>query len=190
MKRLGRWSMVDAFPPIRARPDAYIRPMTGRERSPPSATDQRRLRRGGGSTTTSTSTTRPVCPRAPGAATSSNRIRTSFARTRFCRCTTGLSARADRGLVPGMHGLSNVAEVDEPWEGLFDGIIEAAKPYPRHSQKPEIFADHISRLWPNTPKLEMYYRAFPDPAAERERRIKREAAGWYFYGDEVAEAAE
>jgi N6-adenosine-specific RNA methylase IME4 len=73
----------------------------------------------------------------------------------------------------------------EPWEGLFDGIIEAAKPYRRHSQKPEIFADHISRLWPNTPKLEMYYRAFPDPDAERARRAKREAAGWYFYGNEA-----
>jgi N6-adenosine-specific RNA methylase IME4 len=73
----------------------------------------------------------------------------------------------------------------EPWDGLFDGIIEAAKPYPRHSQKPEIFADHISRLWPNTPKLEMYYRAFPDPEAELARRAKREAAGWYFYGNEA-----
>jgi N6-adenosine-specific RNA methylase IME4 len=80
-------------------------------------------------------------------------------------------------------------EAAEPWEGLFDGIIKAAKPYPRHSQKPEIFADHISRLWPNTPKLEMYYRAFPDPEAERVRRAKREAAGWYFFGNEVEVAA-
>jgi N6-adenosine-specific RNA methylase IME4 len=79
-------------------------------------------------------------------------------------------------------------EAAEPWEGLFDGIIKAAKPYHRHSQKPEIFAGHISRLWPNTPKLEMFYRAFPNSEAEHDRRPKREAAGWYFYGDEVEAA--
>ena len=79
-------------------------------------------------------------------------------------------------------------EAVEPWEGLFDGIIEA--PNPQHSRKPEIFADEISRLWPNTPKLEMFYRALDDPEAERVRRAKREAAGWYFWGNEVEAAAE
>jgi N6-adenosine-specific RNA methylase IME4 len=106
-------------------------------------------------------------------------------------CELLLIASRGNPVWPAFGQQANAAiEAAEPWEGLFDGIIKTAKPYPRHSQKPEIFADHISRLWPNTPKTEMYYRAFPDPAAERERRIKREAAGWYFYGDEVAEAAE
>jgi N6-adenosine-specific RNA methylase IME4 len=106
-------------------------------------------------------------------------------------CELLLIASRGKPVWPAFGQQANAAiEAAEPWEGLFDCIIKAAKPYPRHSQKPEVFADHISRLWPNTPKLEMYYRAFPDPAAERERRIKREAAGWYFYGDEVAEAAE
>jgi hypothetical protein len=44
---------------------------------------------------------------------------------------------------------------------------------------------HQSRLWPNTPKFEMYYRALRDPEAERARGAKREAAGWYVYGNEA-----
>jgi N6-adenosine-specific RNA methylase IME4 len=35
-------------------------------------------------------------------------------------------------------------------------IIEA--PRGRHSEKPAIFAEHIERLFPNTPKLEMFAR--------------------------------
>jgi hypothetical protein len=31
----------------------------------------------------------------------------------------------------------------------------------------------------------MFYRALADPEAERVRREKREAAGWYFHGDEA-----
>ena len=86
-------------------------------------------------------------------------------------------------------GQQQLAAIDAPWEGLFDGIVEA--PNPQHSRKPEIFADEISRLWPNTPKLEMFYRVLKDPKAERARRAKREAAGWYFHGNEaeVTEAA-
>jgi N6-adenosine-specific RNA methylase IME4 len=39
----------------------------------------------------------------------------------------------------------------------FPGIIEA--PHGRHSEKPDIFAEHIERLFPNVPKLEMFARA-------------------------------
>jgi hypothetical protein len=34
----------------------------------------------------------------------------------------------------------------------------------------------------------MFYRALDDPAAERSRRAKRDAAGWHMFGNE-AEAA-
>jgi N6-adenosine-specific RNA methylase IME4 len=106
-------------------------------------------------------------------------------------CELLLIASRGNPVWPAFGQQANAAiEAPEPWEGLFDGIVEAAEPYPRHSQKPEVFAYIISRLWPNTPKLEMYYRAYPDPEAERIRRAKRETAGWYFWGNEVAEAAE
>jgi N6-adenosine-specific RNA methylase IME4 len=58
----------------------------------------------------------------------------------------------------------------------------------RHSEKPEAVAEMITAYYPNLPKLEMFYRALDDPEAERLRRAKREAAGWYFWGNE-AEAA-
>jgi len=45
-----------------------------------------------------------------------------------------------------------------------------------HSEKPEIFADLIERLYPNTPKLEMFAR--------------RPRAGWDSWGNEVAEVAQ
>lgn len=45
----------------------------------------------------------------------------------------------------------------------------------RHSEKPAVFAEHIERLFPNTPKLEMFAR--------------RLRAGWDVHGNEVAEAA-
>ena len=38
----------------------------------------------------------------------------------------------------------------------FPGVIEA--PRGRHSEKPDIFAEHITRLFPNVPKLEMFAR--------------------------------
>jgi len=31
----------------------------------------------------------------------------------------------------------------------------------------------------------MFYRALEDPALELARRAKREAAGWYFHGNEA-----
>jgi hypothetical protein len=33
-------------------------------------------------------------------------------------------------------------------------------------------------MWPNTPKLEMYYEPKRDPAAARAHVEKRKAAGW------------
>jgi N6-adenosine-specific RNA methylase IME4 len=48
----------------------------------------------------------------------------------------------------------------------------------QHSEKPEYFAESIERLWPNTPKLEMYYEPKRDPAAARAHVEKRKAAGW------------
>src|SRR6516164_4224550 len=36
-------------------------------------------------------------------------------------------------------------------------------PRGRHSEKPEAFAEMIERLWPTTPKLEMYYEPKTDP---------------------------
>jgi len=59
----------------------------------------------------------------------------------------------------------------------FPGVIEA--PRGRHSEKPDIFAEHIARLFPNVPKLEMF---------AREARH-----GWDVWGNEVpptSEAAE
>jgi N6-adenosine-specific RNA methylase IME4 len=56
----------------------------------------------------------------------------------------------------------------------FPGVIEA--PRGRHSEKPDVFAEHIQRLFPNVPKLEMF---------AREAR-----PGWDVWGNEVAEAAE
>jgi N6-adenosine-specific RNA methylase IME4 len=58
-----------------------------------------------------------------------------------------------------------------------------------HSRKPEIFATMITEYFPTAPKLEMFYRALEDPGEERVRRAKREAAGWFFFGNEVEAAA-
>ena len=51
-------------------------------------------------------------------------------------------------------------------------IIEA--PRGRHSEKPEIFAEHIERLFPNVPKLEMFAR--------------RARPGWDVWGNEAPHA--
>lgn len=51
----------------------------------------------------------------------------------------------------------------------FPGVIEA--PRGRHSEKPAIFAEHIERLFPNVPKLEMFART--------------SRAGWDSWGNEV-----
>ena len=51
----------------------------------------------------------------------------------------------------------------------------------------------IAAYYPNCPKFEMFYRALEDPAAEQERRAKREAAGLYVCGNEaetIPQAAE
>jgi N6-adenosine-specific RNA methylase IME4 len=58
-----------------------------------------------------------------------------------------------------------------------------------HSRKPEIFATMIPEYFPTAPKLEMFYRGLEDPGQERLRRKKREAAGWYFHGNEVEAVA-
>jgi N6-adenosine-specific RNA methylase IME4 len=55
----------------------------------------------------------------------------------------------------------------------FPGVIEA--PRGRHSEKPDIFAEHIARLFPNVPKLEMFAR--------------EERPGWDVWGNEVPTAA-
>jgi N6-adenosine-specific RNA methylase IME4 len=47
-------------------------------------------------------------------------------------------------------------------------------PRGRHSEKPEVFAEMIERLWPNTAKLEMFAR--------------QARTGWDCWGNEVAEA--
>jgi N6-adenosine-specific RNA methylase IME4 len=64
-----------------------------------------------------------------------------------------------------------------------ESVIEA--PWEGHSRKPEVFADMIAAYYPTCPKLEMFYRALDDPEAERVRRAKREANGWFFWGNEV-----
>jgi N6-adenosine-specific RNA methylase IME4 len=51
-----------------------------------------------------------------------------------------------------------------------------AAPRGAPNEKPEIFAEMIERLWPNTPKLEMFARKPRD--------------GWDSWGNEVAEAAQ
>jgi N6-adenosine-specific RNA methylase IME4 len=75
-------------------------------------------------------------------------------------------------------------EIPAPAPGQnWDSVIEA--PWQGHSRKPEIFADMITAYYPTAPKLEMFYRALDDPEAERVRRGKREATGWYFHGNEA-----
>ena len=54
-------------------------------------------------------------------------------------------------------------------------------PRGRHSEKPEAFAEMIERLWPTTPKLEMYYEPKTDPEAAQAHVEKRMAAGWDFW---------
>ena len=51
-------------------------------------------------------------------------------------------------------------------------IVEA--PRGRHSEKPDIFAEHIEKLYPNVAKLEMFARAA--------------RPGWDAWGNEVAAA--
>jgi N6-adenosine-specific RNA methylase IME4 len=51
----------------------------------------------------------------------------------------------------------------------FPGVIEA--PRGRHSEKPDVFAEHITRLFPNVPKLEMFARGA--------------RAGWDVWGNEA-----
>jgi N6-adenosine-specific RNA methylase IME4 len=61
-------------------------------------------------------------------------------------------------------------DVPSPAPGeQFPGIIKA--PRGRHSEKPEIFAKHIERLFPNVPKLEMFAR--------------KARPGWDVWGNEV-----
>jgi N6-adenosine-specific RNA methylase IME4 len=55
----------------------------------------------------------------------------------------------------------------------FDSVIEA--PRGRHSEKPVIVREMIARMFPNTPKLEMFARG------ER-------VAGWDFHGNEISQS--
>ena len=49
----------------------------------------------------------------------------------------------------------------------------------KHSEKPEVFADGITKMFPNVPKLEMFAR-------------KKSHAGenWFYWGNEVETADE
>jgi N6-adenosine-specific RNA methylase IME4 len=87
---------------------------------------------------------------------------------------TGFWARAQHEhLLIGVRG-----NIPAPAPGeQYPALIEA--PRGRHSEKPDIFAEHIERLFPNVPKLEMFAR--------------KERPGWDVWGNEVppkAEAAE
>ena len=67
-------------------------------------------------------------------------------------------------------------DVPAPALGMqVSSVIEA--PRGRHSEKPAIFAEHIERLYPNTPKLEMFAR--------------KARPGWDVWGNEapMSEAA-
>jgi N6-adenosine-specific RNA methylase IME4 len=77
---------------------------------------------------------------------------------------------------PGTQQLAYVTADQEPGESLFPPVIDAAQG--AHSEKPEGFAEQIERLWPNTPKLEMYYHPREDPEQCRAHIEKRKAAGW------------
>jgi ParB/RepB/Spo0J family partition protein len=66
-------------------------------------------------------------------------------------------------------------EVPSPAPGdQFPGVVEA--PRRRHSEKPEIFAERIERLFPNVPKLEMFAR--------------KARPGWDVWGNEAPAAME
>jgi hypothetical protein len=43
----------------------------------------------------------------------------------------------------------------------------------------------IAGYFPTAPKLELFYRVLEDSAAETARRAEREAAGWFFWGNET-----
>jgi N6-adenosine-specific RNA methylase IME4 len=89
---------------------------------------------------------------------------------------------AVRGEIPApAPGKNWESVIEDPWPDRSDCYTATEA----HSRKPEIFADMITAYYPNCPKLEMFYRALDDPEAERVRRAKREAAGWYFWGNEV-----
>jgi N6-adenosine-specific RNA methylase IME4 len=85
---------------------------------------------------------------------------------------------------PGTGELSLIATVDgvpiddlPPWDRLFPPVVKLARS-DQHSEKPEYFAESIERLWPNTPKIEMYYEPKEDPEAAQAHVEKRKTAGW------------
>jgi N6-adenosine-specific RNA methylase IME4 len=80
---------------------------------------------------------------------------------------------------PGAQELSLITTVDgfPPWDHLFPPVVKIARS-DQHSEKPEYFAESIERLWPNTPKFEMYYEPKQDPEAARAHIEKRKTAGW------------
>jgi len=79
---------------------------------------------------------------------------------------------------PGTQDLAfNKTAADEPWEYLFPPGIEIPRSR-QPSEKPEIYAEMIERLWPTTPKIEMYYEPKQDLGAAQAHLEKRLLAGW------------
>ena len=79
---------------------------------------------------------------------------------------------------PGTQDLAlNKTAADALCEHLFPPVIEIPRSR-QHSEKPEIYAEMIERLWPTTPKIEIYYEPKQDPAAAQAHIEKRQAAGW------------
>ncbi len=85
---------------------------------------------------------------------------------------------------PGTQELSLIPTVDgvpiddlPPWDRLFPPVVTLARS-DQHSEKPEYFAESIERLWPNTPRIEMYYEPKQDSEAARAHVEKRKATGW------------
>ena len=77
---------------------------------------------------------------------------------------------------PGTKDLALTKTIAEPWESLFPPGVEASRR--ECSEKPEVYAEMIERLWLNTPKLEMYYEPKKDPEQALAHIEKRKAAGW------------
>ena len=85
---------------------------------------------------------------------------------------------------PGTQELSLITTVDgvpiddlPPWDRFFSPVVKLARS-DQHSEKPEYFAESIERLWPKTPKIDMYYEPKNEPGLALAHVEKRKAAGW------------